>query len=278
MAFLTPEEREQIQQRRNAREGSNFADNGLPGRDVRQLPGLSAVEEGLYNNSAAPAAADPRVAPAPATSSYYDQARARQQALIDRLHGIATGQTKSPAQELYEQQVQQAQSQNMSTSASLRDVGPGGQRQIAQRNAGNITARGAEQGAILKAQQQQQAEMALAQLYEQQRTGDLGYADVLAEYELGLRELGDNMQTQGDNRNVLRAIRDSNRRFNMGASQLGITMSGMTSGDKFGRASEAAATGFGYLAHAGDKGSGGGGDTSLKEMNKPSYGWGGPGA
>lgn len=131
---------------------------------------------------------------------YQAQARARQQALIDQLHGIATGKIKSPAMEQFEQQVVQAQNQSMSNASSLRDVGPGGQRQIAAQNAAAIQGQGIQNSAILQTQQQAVAEQQLVRLYEQQRAGDLSVAESQARGVIGNRGLDDALNTRNFNR------------------------------------------------------------------------------
>ncbi len=187
-----------------------------------------------------------------AGSTFQDQARARQQALIDQLHGIATGRIKSPAMEQFEQQVQQAQNQSQGTSASLRDVGPGGQMQLAQQNQGNIQAQGIQNGAILQTQQQQQAEQALASLYEQQRNGDLGQADVNAQGTLGNNALNDmygmnqfGLQYGIDTRNTQQAQDLARAKLGFGSAD------SQSSENKVGSALGAAGSLFGYLSNAG---------------------------
>lgn len=211
--------------------------------------------------------------------TYYDQMRARQQALIDRLHGISTGQIKSPAQELFEQQLGQAQNQNVGTSASLRDVGPGGQRQIAAQNAGVIQGQGIEQGNILKLQQQQQAEMALAQLYEQQRQGDMAFAAGESDQKLGDRQLNDSyanaqlMRLYGTN------VANTARATSRAGSDLGEANAAAANSMRLvNDAAGLAAGGFGYLEKAGGGRTRSYSGPSLSDMNKPSYGWGGSGS
>lgn len=250
-------------------------------RDIRQQ-NLDNIRSSGSSSSGPTFGWDPR-AQRPgiaANTSYQEQMRARQQALIDRLHGIATGQTKSPAQELFEQQVGQVQNQNIGTSASLRDVGPGGQQAIAAQNRDSIQGQGIEQGAILQLQQKQQAESALAQLYEQQRQGDIANAGILSEQELTNRRLDDSRNLSEIERLYGVDVRNTNQQQNVANARLGFGIADDQSyKDKVGAIAQGGAAAFGYLQQAGA-----GNSTpqktgaTLEDMNKPNYGWGGPGA
>ncbi len=240
MAFMTPEERDALELRRSA-------DANNTGRvPAQQVPTAGAVLPG----SGAAAALDTSRPAIGAQTALQDQVRAKQQALIDQLHGIATGAIKSPAMQAFEQQVTAAQSANMGVSGSLRDVGPGGQAQIAQQNAGKIQGRGIEQGAILQAQQKQAAEQALAQLYQDQRQGDLGQAGINANAQLGNQSLDDLLGMNTDARNLNTSVQNTNRRFNSASNLLGISNSGLDNGDKLAMGVGAAATAFDYLGNA----------------------------
>jgi hypothetical protein len=150
-------------------------------------------------------------APIAAPSTYQDQARARQQELIDQLHGVASGQTTTQAQQLFQQQVQQAQNNALSAASDLRDVGPGGQAQIARQNQDRIAMKGTQSAAMLKEQQQRAAMDALTKLYEAQRNGDLNQADIDASNTLGNRALDDLLGTN-----------TAGNRYNMALGETGI--------------------------------------------------------
>lgn len=208
---------------------------------------LGGTWNGTPINTGSQAYLRPNIA---APSNFYDESRARQQALIDQLHGIATGQTETAATTLFKQQLQQAQNQNMGTSASLRDVGPGGQAQIAQQNAATIAGQGIEQGNILKLQQRQQAENLLANLYASQRQGDLSRADIDAQNELANRGLNDLLGTSDEGRAINTSIDNANRNFNTSAGMLGIQGGALTAGTKLGWGVQGAATMADYLGRA----------------------------
>lgn len=287
MAALTPEQREQIKQRQAAAEGAAPSAQGI---GLEGDPGNGGIRPSSGNTSPPGAGGggpnagwDPR-APRPAigaNTSYQDQMRARQQALIDRLHGIATGQTKSPAQELFEQQVGQTQNQNLGASASLRDVGPGGQQRVAAMNRDKIQGQGIEQGAILQLQQKQQAEQAMAQLYQQQRQGDINNAGNLSDAELMNRRLDDTRNLSEIERLYGVDVRNTNQQQDVANARLGFGIADDQSyKDKVGAVIQGGAAGFGYLqqAAAGKSDQKTATGSTVADMNKPSYGWGGPGA
>lgn len=208
-----------------------------------------------------------------APANYQAQARARQQALIDQLHGIATGQLKSPAQDIYEQQVQQAQNQNTSQSSDLRDVGAGGQMHIAQQNANTMSLQGMAGGARLQAQQQQQAESALAQLYEHQRQGDLAGARIGAEGTLGNNNLNDSRNTSAIDRLLGVNIADTNRQGEFARADLGYDTEQQAQNGQTGRmVAEGAGTLFDYLGKAGAGNNNSGDQTSEEHPGKPNSG------
>lgn len=274
MAALTPEEREIIARQRAGQPGAVPQVQGVgmdraPSLDYRAPAGAPAQTP----NARAPARSD-----IAAPTSYLDQARARQQMLIDRLHGIASGQVKSPAQELFEQQMQQTQNQSAGSSASLRDVGPGGQMQIAQQNDDVLAGQGVEQGAILKQQQMQQAEYALAQLYEQQRQGDLGLAGINSQNTLANRGLNDLYGINQAQNTYNADVRNAQQQADLARAKLGFSSADSAStGAKALAGVESGAAMFDYLRRAG-AGSSQKPKPTLEDMNKPSYGWGGLGA
>jgi hypothetical protein len=210
MAFMTDEERE-IRQRSNHHgdlEGTGT--NSAPPGSTATYDGAALSPWDAYNPNALPQNTQRNNIFAPST--YQDQARARQQALIDQLHGIASGSIKSPAQQLFEQQVGQAQNQAVGTAASLRDVGPGGQQQIAGQN----------QGTQLQTEQRAAAEQALAGLYGQQRQGDLGLAQTQAEGLLGNNALNDNYNSAAIARLLGIDLADTDRQQSRARADLGF--------------------------------------------------------
>ena len=211
----------------------------------------------VYNDGSTPASRNPQAAPPPrnnimAPMDLQAQARQRQQALIDQLHGIATGQIKSPAQDIYEQQVAQAQNANTSQSSNLRDVGAGGQMHIAEQNANTINQNGMQGGALLQKQQQQQAEQALAQLYQQQREGDLTGAKINAEGILGNNSLNDINDMNNSGNQLTGTLNRYNNLADQGNARLGVSAANaISTRGKVEDVAGAAGGLFGYLQQAG---------------------------
>lgn len=196
----------------------------------------------------------------PGIAANYDfqaQARARQQALIDQLHGIASGKIKSPAMEQFEQQVVQAQNQSMGNASRLRDVGPGGQAQIAARNAEAIQGQGIQSAALLQTQQQAAAEQQLARLYEQQRAGDLSEADSRSRGILGNRGLDDSLNQQEFGRMYGLEVDSARRSADRARADLGFDVDQQAQNRSTANAAvQGAGTAFGYMSNA--MGNGGG--------------------
>ena len=196
------------------------------------------------------------------------QARNQQQALIDKFHGLATGRIKSPAQEMFEQQVQQAQQRNRGQSASLRDAGPGGQGQIAQQNAEMIQGRGNEQGAIIKQQQMQQAEKALTGLYAQMRSGDLDQAGLAAQNSLGVSNLDDLYNMNNAQMNYNNDMLSTDLQEDAANASLGFGVEeGAQQTAMLNSVVGATAAGFGYLGKAAEDED----EDEDKKKKKPDY-------
>lgn len=104
----------------------------------------------------------------------------QQQELAAQLRARATGETLSPA----EMQLQRAMARNVAYQQALAaSAAPGASRDLAERTAAwqsaNLGAQAATEAAQLRAQEQQQAEVALANLLGQQQTQRLATQELL---------------------------------------------------------------------------------------------------
>lgn len=165
------------------------------------------------------------MAPTPMLENRADS-RARQQKLLDQLHGLASGNgfANSAAGQALNQQYQAAAAQNMSNAGSARNIGTGALQRQTMENATQLAGEQRADTQMLKAQQMQSAEQMLAQLYAQQRAGDLANEKFFADTTNQRNRLDDNLSNFYLQSGIGGALEDYNIKDETARANLGLDL------------------------------------------------------
>lgn len=187
-----------------------------------------------------------------APTSFQDAARAQQQALIDQLHGIASGKTYTPADIALLNSYNTAKAGAGSVTGNFRDVGAGAAARVASNQSAQLGNQQQVDAGVLKAQEQNQANALLAQLYNQQRGQDLQQAGQNANAQLGNSGLDDQANMANTLLQMGIDVRNTNQANSYARALLGLDQQGAAiDANKVQSGVNSAATLLGYLKDTG---------------------------
>lgn len=167
--------------------------------------------------------------------SNSEQARGWQQQLVQDLFKQASGSLDTRAQQSLAQNTQNAAAQQQALGSSIRGAGGGAGLRAGSMGAGNVERGLAGQQQMLKTQEQQQAQSALAALYAQMRGMDQSQAQTAANAALQNQSAGNDWNYSLAQQGAGNAIESQQQLMELLSAALGINTTNNNIANQYGQ-------------------------------------------